>query len=87
MVQAAKADVIGPAVAAKAPHALADQVIGRGRQAAGVGRVDLGQPLQQFYHAAALQRDLRVVILRGVDQAPTSSSPSWPLRRRSKVRA
>src|ERR1700733_1069871 len=37
MVEAAEADVEGPAVAAENPNALADQVVGDGKQVTGVG--------------------------------------------------
>ena len=77
VVQAAEADVVGPAVAAEAPDALADQVVGRGQQILGVGAVDGRQPLVQLGHqrarCAAISSSVSCLLFIS---AATSSSPN-----------
>ena len=45
VIEAAEADVVGPAVAADDPDALLDQRVGEGQQVAGFGGVDAGELL------------------------------------------
>ena len=78
MIEPAKADVVGPAVAADDPDALAHQDIGQAEQVAGVGgalgrqRVErvcqLVQPLFQPGYALALGGDAGLARLVGVQQ-------------------
>ena len=68
VVHAAETDVVGPAVAAEAPHAAADQVIGRGRQVLRIAAADGRQPLLERRHQRPLQGDLGVGLLLVVDQ-------------------
>ena len=59
VVEAAEADVIGPAVAADDPHAAPHKRIGHAGQLARLRLVDLGKPLLQPGHALALLADRR----------------------------
>ena len=70
VVDAAEADVVGPAVAAEAPHAAADEILGRGRQVLGVAAADGRQPLLQGRHQRALQGDLGVGLLLVLQAGP-----------------
>ena len=70
MVQAAVADVEGPAVSADAPDALLGQIVGGGKELAVAGiRPVLGDmrlhPGLEFGHPCALAGDLRLVFLPG----------------------
>ncbi len=72
VIQAAVADVVGPAVAADDPHALPDQRIGQAQQVAGGRRRKaIACPTQFFLqqrHAGALLEDARLGGLIGVEQ-------------------
>ena len=67
MVQAAVADVVGPAVAAEDPHALFHQLVGQAEQQFGFGRVQLLQFLLQGRDAFALVVNAGFVALFGVE--------------------
>ena len=85
VVQAAEPDVVGPTVAAEAPNALANEIVGPTRSDALASvAADLRQaPPQQLNHAGPLLLDdLLVVFLVRIRAAlVTSSSPIWELRR------
>ncbi len=68
MVEAAVADVIGPAVAADDPDAFLDQRVGQAEQVAGLAGVGTGQLLLQQLDAGALLEDAGLGGLVGVEQ-------------------
>jgi hypothetical protein len=72
MVEAAIADVVGPAVAAHDPDASPDQVVDDGEQIARGGIVlgELAQPGLELGNADALDADLRFLDLRRAQVAP-----------------
>ena len=73
MVEAAEADVVGPAVAADDPDALADEVAGQRQQVLRVGArgaVHRGQPFAEPGDAVALEADLDLRLLAAVQQLP-----------------
>ena len=69
MIQAAVADVIGPAVAAQDPYALLHQVIGHCEQFARRGTIDVRQLIFQNLHPFALLEDAGLVRLVGIENA------------------
>ena len=69
VIQPAVADVVGPAVAAEDPDALAHQLIGQRQQQLGLGRVEPLQLLLQRRDAFALVVNAGFVALVGVEDA------------------
>ena len=68
MVQATEADVVGPAVAADDPDALAHQVVGDGEQPPRAFVVDAAQQHLQLLHPAPLFHDAGLIRLVGSEQ-------------------
>ena len=67
MIEAAEADVVGPAVAADDPHAFLHQIFGQAFQLARRGGIDAGQLLAQFLDPLALLKDAGFGGLVGVE--------------------
>ena len=90
VVEAAEADVVGPAVAADDPDALADEVVGERQQVPGVRcravAVDAGRARRAGGRPARAGRAISAsVVLGGVEDArATRSSPSAGARRSSE---
>ena len=72
LVEAAEADVVGPAVAADDPDALADEVAGEGEQVSGVGaerrRRRRASASRRRLDPLALEDDLGLGVLDGVEE-------------------
>ena len=77
MVEAAVADIVGPAVAADDPDAFLDQRIGQHYEVAGFGGVDAGQFLAEQLHALALLEDARLGFLIGVENGLRQAPRRW----------
>ena len=87
VVEAAVADVVGPAVAADQPDALGDQVVGHQRQPGGGGVVDLRQQALELLDALPLRGDLGMPSAEPLSRSSTRPSPSRPASDRSRPRA
>ena len=70
MIQSAEADVVGPAVAADDPHALAHESVGDREQRLRFRRLDPGELLLQLRDALSLLIDPRLGRLIGLRAAP-----------------
>ena len=76
MIEAAVADVVGPAVAADDPDALLDQRVGHAEQVAGFGSVDAGEfVFELLARARAGRRCPASVFWSALRMACASSSP------------
>ena len=91
LVDTSEADVVGPAVAADDPDALAHQIAGERQQMSSVGAertVDPGERLAEAVHPLALEHDLGFRVLRGPQDARRRAPwPSSGARRSSSRRA
>ncbi len=68
VIEAAVADVVGPAVAADDPDTLLHQHVGEGEKLLGFGRIELAQAFFQDVDALALLVDVGFVFLFGGEQ-------------------
>ena len=82
MVEAAEADVVGPAVAADDPDGLAHQAAGQSEQVIDICVVGFEglQGRHQARHALALGADLRLAILGGLDDLAHQARPEGAAR-------
>ena len=76
MIESAKADVVGPAIAADNPDALVHQRVGKGDQSSRVIRVECIEPLLQLTHSLALVENVRLILLLRVKISFASCSPT-----------
>ncbi len=83
MIQAAVADVVGPAVAADDPDRSADEVVGQGLEAAGLRPFDGAQRRAQDRDAGALLGDPGFGALVGGRAVPRPGGPIRPFSSRT----